>query len=125
MELCSVCSQLVLPPPFLEEQILGPYDELLRKSRSLGPGRAGCGGCAFFSAIVGSSERWCDRIPELLDSIIILIFNGLRVRTSSGPIDLLREQTDGDLELKTYVVEEKTGVLQYDWARSNSWLMII
>jgi hypothetical protein len=49
----------------------------------------------------------------------------LRVRASSGPIDLLREQTDGDLELKTYVVEEKTGVLQYDWARSNSWLMII
>jgi len=115
MGLCSVCSQLDLPPPIREVQILGPYDELHLKSQSLGPGRAGCDGCKFFSAILRSSKRWCDRIPELSNSIIILVSNGLRVCASSRPTDLLGWQEDYDLDLQTCKAAGGTGVLQsYD-----------
>jgi hypothetical protein len=117
MELCSVCSQL---DPFLrrrEERILGPYDDLLLKSQSLGSGRAGCGGCAFFCIAIRNSARWCDRIPELSGSIIVLDLDGLHVRASSGPIDFLHERLDFGLTLSTFIVEEATGVLQYNWAR--------
>lgn len=108
MELCSVCSQLVAPDLVVEDQMLGPYDELLLKSQSLGPGRVGCGGCEFFSTILQSSKTWSHSISELSDHIIILSPEGL----------LVREQLDVDLELVTYFAEEKrTGVLYCDWAR--------
>ena len=109
MELCSVCSQLVASDPVVGDQILGPYDELLLKSQSLGPGRAGCGGCEFFSTILQSSKTWSDRIPELSDHTITLSPDGLLVRALSGPIDLLREEVDYDLELTTCFAEEKRG----------------
>jgi len=117
MELCSVCSELDLfphSPHRYGNQTLGSYDELVLRSQSLGPGRAGCGGCEFFSAMVQSSERWCDRIPELSDSIIILAFHGLRVKASSDTVYWPSERPDFDLELSDVVPEEGTGMLQCD-----------
>jgi hypothetical protein len=84
MELCSVCSQL---DPFLrhwEERILGPYDELLLKSHSLGSSLAGCGGCAFFCMVIQNSDRWSGRIPELSNQTLVRTSWGLVARPSSG-----------------------------------------
>ena len=118
MELCSVCSELDLHRRFREEQILGPYDELLLRSYSVGPSRGGCGGCAFFCALLRNSGRWCNRILGLSGRIIILQNQGLVARASSEPTDI-SQQPDSDLLLGICTEEDRTGVLQCDSERFN------
>jgi len=76
MELCSVCSSLSLGLKH-ERQALGPYDEILSKSKSLGEGRGGCGGCAFFCTILHGSNSWSYRLEKLPGHFVF--FGSLRL----------------------------------------------
>jgi hypothetical protein len=80
MELCDVCSQLILWPEKVRPQALGPYDEILEKSQRLGPGRSGCGGCAFFCTVLHNSGKWQFRVSELSGHVVFLTSMRLDVR---------------------------------------------
>lgn len=63
-DLCDKCSRLKLVSDSYEKH-LGLYKDLVQKSKSLGPGREGCGGCAFFIDVLRNSYRWSYRLDEL------------------------------------------------------------
>lgn len=53
MVLCKICSRLDFSREYTNvKQELGFYDELLEKSRRLGPDQGGCDGCAFFCTVL-------------------------------------------------------------------------
>ena len=52
MALCTMCSELNLEFEQGFGVEIGIYREILAKSKSLGPGQNGCGGCKFFCAAI-------------------------------------------------------------------------
>lgn len=77
MELCTICPHLHLSQSDrfrtrIGRQHLGPYTDLLQRSRSLGPGKLGCPGCAFFCSLLQNSSGWKSRLPELEKRYIAL-----------------------------------------------------
>ncbi|KAH8892614.1 HET-domain-containing protein [Thozetella sp. PMI_491] len=79
--LCGVCSTLVLEPKERRpDQQLGAYEEILKRSKSTGSGRAGCTGCAFFCDVLHTSNNWEHRRSELPGHIVFLHSLRLDVR---------------------------------------------
>ena len=79
MALCTVCSQLELKTKEFSVIELGVYREVYAKSKSLGPGQDGCGGCKFFCAAMRKEiknqqktgehkDRWLARMIIYTDS---------------------------------------------------------
>ena len=90
-ELCSTCSQLIpqswkssrsYTEEYNECHTIGSYAEIVVRALSLGPGRGGCGGCAFFCAILQSPQDSSSSSMRLSDETI-LEFTGrfLHVKT--------------------------------------------
>ena len=92
-ELCSICSQLIpqswnpkssrlYTDVYDEWHTIGSYDETVVRALSLGPGRRGCGGCAFFCAILQGPKDSSSSSMRLSDETI-LEFTGsfLHVKT--------------------------------------------
>lgn len=81
MDLCDICSRLDLTPGHYEIQHLGPWEEIVEKSQSLGSGRGGCGGCAFFVDVLRGSSRWAHRLAELEGKVVNFNHLSLDVRS--------------------------------------------
>jgi hypothetical protein len=108
MELCHVCSQLNLSLEHVKTQPLGPYEDILAKSHSIGPGGGGCGGCEFFCAVLQSSETWHSRISELAGRIVFISSMRLDVR-KPDKIDSSSYAVD-DLCFDVCTEKESTGM---------------
>lgn len=68
-ELCETCSRILPTHGYREQQILGTYDEVLGRARTLEPGRGGCGSCAFFYNVLRSSRDTSHSGVQLTDYI--------------------------------------------------------
>jgi hypothetical protein len=117
MELCNVCSQLDLTFGFRDSQTLGPYEELLSKSHGIGPGRGGCGGCAFFCAVLQTSRSWSSRISELTGRVVVFHSKRLDVRTTDD-INGSSYSVD-DLLFDICTENENPGALFVSWLEAT------
>jgi hypothetical protein len=116
MSLCSVCSQLDIGLENTPDQILGQYGDILERSHGLGTHYDGCGGCAFFCAVLQTSNRWNSRVSELSGHTVVLASMRLDVR-APHEMDRRRYSID-DLLFDVCTEEESQGTLT--WKRLQS-----
>ncbi|KAJ4301574.1 hypothetical protein N0V90_003667 [Kalmusia sp. IMI 367209] len=119
MNLCDVCSQLTLAlKAKIRVQDLGPYDDILRKSHSLGSGYGGCDGCAFFCAVLHASDSWSSRIGELSGQVIHFINLRLDVKTPAEAKKGSRRYAADDLLLD--ICTEGEGLAKIEFGNVDS-----
>lgn len=110
MPVCDICENLDLKLEGGregEEQSLGSYDEILSRAKGSpwgpDPDTDGCGGCAFFCAVLQGSWSWGERQAELSGKLVFL--SSLRLDVRSPERAGRRTYAADDLVLDLYADE--------------------